>query len=106
VHRRVAISRQDPWGGGIFGLEQFVKNGAVIHDSLPQFLDGGLTALRTYRDGLRSSVIVYNRGVIDGDISGTALKISHREATLLHHLTNQLARLRHNILGIIDESAL
>ena len=48
----------------------------------PQILEVGVTALRTHRDGLRSSVIVYNCGVIDGNVGGTALKISHRVTTL------------------------
>ncbi len=73
--------RHHYWGDFLH-LEQFVKKDVVIRYGYPQILDVGVTALRTHRDGLRSSVIVYNCGVIDGNVGGTALKISHRVTTL------------------------
>jgi hypothetical protein len=44
--------------------------------------------------------------VINRDIARPSLKITHRVATLEHQFTDQVVRLRDNVLRVVDETAL
>src|SRR5512135_468830 len=87
-------------------LKQLIEEGAVMDHRFAQLLGVGFAALIAHRDGLRRSVMCYDLGVINRNVSRTALKISHRVATLQHQLTYQLVGLGDRALGVIDEAAL
>ncbi|RLM49090.1 hypothetical protein DVK02_18110, partial [Halobellus sp. Atlit-31R] len=94
------------WRRVVPHLEQLIEEHAVMHHRIAQLFSGGFAARIASGNELGSTVILYNRGVVDRNVGRTMFKIGHWISACRHELANQLIGLGDDASWIIDETGL